>query len=999
MIRAIAALAVLCGASLFSGHALAFVDPPTISPPNPTTQTPIAVFVRAGGCHGFFADGIAPELVELPEGRLDLIIEGMAGLPPGHPFCVFDDFTSRFAIGKLAAGSYTLRILIRDEDLPQPVAFGSVAFTVSTPVHIPSSGPLLLLAVVTLFVLAAMRRLGRRPRSLFLVGMLCGVLAPTPAHDAHAQDRVLHVLLRQEPTAPSARDVVEGYSFASGGLPPISGLTAENAQGVDYLLPFRATGVFGIYLEAHPDTPRARLERTLVVSYPQGANLGHAAQLMRADPNVQHVYEPPAAEFATPPELTGALLASVTAAQVSPPFINWPQAVNAPRAWNYAGGWGLVATVDSGLATQHLDLAALSGLQYFGGNFMSALSRDVGRAGIAGCTLPGTCMDRNVDEAEPVAVAVGGTCDPDGDGFATPVTGGHGTHVSGLVAANATNADATQGACKHCGVEAYRAARDRCTTSGSLTPDLRTTAIDAAITLAVDQGAQVINQSFTRPGLSDPAYCSNNPLTTECDALAHATRHGVLLVAASGNNRGAILFPAADTRVVATGGLGLDLALWNLDNDPPPNHLDGCPQPPDVSKLGDECGSNFTVSLAIDGMQEVATPSHAVPSTFYPGFRWNSLGCADNADGTPGDGIGLCTGTSMSAPILSGIAGLLRSINPLVMPGSPANPSAGIRGVIADTTRATQLGQGWNPQVGYGLPDAEGAAKRVLGKVRQLTVRNRTTPLFAFYSADATDHAAVATPQMALSLIPLLSPTQSSQAPTPTYASRGSAIAGYADFPEPMTTPGAQPPRATAFVHTTEYRTRANQPQIAPLFLLRRTRPWPLGCTSGPGCNTLNRDFTLVSTIPDLEMAIGDEYELLGRQGYVFRRCSPEPTCIPEGAKPLYRLCNVAEDDCAVFLEAELATFQSQGYTTVYPAGSDPIMGYAYPNIDTDGDTLIDGFEYLIGTRPESGFGDSDGDNIPDGVEFPLADLSQSDPCDGPSITCTVTAVFDDGFE
>jgi cyanophycinase len=37
----------------------------------------------------------------------------------------------------------------------------------------------------------------------------------------------------------------------------------------------------------------------------------------------------------------------------------------------------------------------------------------------------------------------------------------------------------------------------------------------------------------------------------------------------------------------------------------------------------------------------------------------------------------------------------------------------------------------------------------VLGKVRQLTVRNRTTPLFAFYSADATDHAAVATPQMA----------------------------------------------------------------------------------------------------------------------------------------------------------------------------------------------------------------------------------------------------------
>jgi hypothetical protein len=72
-------------------------------------------------------------------------------------------------------------------------------------------------------------------------------------------------------------------------------------------------------------------------------------------------------------------------------------------------------------------------------------------------------------------------------------------------------------------------------------------------------------------------------------------------------------------------------------------------------------------------------------------------------------------------------------------------------------------------------------------------------------------------------------------------------------------------------------------------------------------------------------------------------------------------------------------------------------MGYAYRNVDTDSDTLIDGFERLIGTNPASI--DSDGDGTADGVEYPLAGVPVSDPCAGPAITCSQEALFFDGFE
>ena len=123
----------------------------------------------------------------------------------------------------------------------------------------------------------------------------------------------------------------------------------------------------------------------------------------------------------------------------------------------------------------------------------------------------------------------------------------------------------------------------------------------------------------------------------------------------------------------------------------------------------------------------------SVLSTMYPGFDWNpSLKCGDNFG--PGGGVGLCTGTSMSAPQISGVVGLVRSVNPLVPVGKPTfNPlleKASVRYVVASTTAEAQANQAWTANMGYGRPDTAAAARKMLGKVAGVYIRNRVTPLF-----------------------------------------------------------------------------------------------------------------------------------------------------------------------------------------------------------------------------------------------------------------------------
>jgi hypothetical protein len=154
---------------------MAFIDQPTITPLQPTLQTPISLHVRAGGCDGFYDLSDQAELSSSGPGQLQLIVDGEASLPVGHPFCNWPTFTYRFDLGTLPPGKYTLQLMVRDElDFnEEPVLVGSTSFIVSTAFVIPAAslGTLAGLAVAMLLTtMLAWRR-----------GSVGGVLHSRPA--------------------------------------------------------------------------------------------------------------------------------------------------------------------------------------------------------------------------------------------------------------------------------------------------------------------------------------------------------------------------------------------------------------------------------------------------------------------------------------------------------------------------------------------------------------------------------------------------------------------------------------------------------------------------------------------------------------------------------------------------------------------------------------------------------------------------------------------------
>ena len=216
-----------------------------------------------------------------------------------------------------------------------------------------------------------------------------------------------------------------------------------------------------------------------------------------------------------------------------------------------------------------------------------------------------------------------------------------------------------------------------------------------AITSTVDGGTQVISMSF---GLGDPV-CANNPTPPLCLAIQYAADHDTAMVAASGNNRTDLQYPVSDSaHVISAGGFDENLALWDESPGLPVNTTHcpvGAGHPP-----GTKCGSDWTAltptpAVSYDHQELMASAKHVL-STTYPNFDYQAYAECGDSYGTPiGDGIGWCTGTSMSAPQIAGVVGILRSINPLTPTGTPYGAAGTVRKILATTTYEAQAGHTW----------------------------------------------------------------------------------------------------------------------------------------------------------------------------------------------------------------------------------------------------------------------------------------------------------------
>ncbi len=458
----------------------------------------------------------------------------------------------------------------------------------------------------------------------------------------------------------------------------------------------------------------------------------------------------------------------------------------------------------------------------------------------------------------------------------------------------------------------------------------------ASMGFLIDMGVQILNLSSGDPTIL-PGFCASNGNDPRCLTLAYAEDRDVMIVAAAGNaGANELDFPAHDPRVIGVSGLenvnGGQFWIGQL-------------------LLGSHFGSNFGTSQ--QNGPRFSAPAKDVFSAFYPGKVYSPASeCDEHTDGDNFNGYGYCTGTSMAAPFISGVAGLVRSVNPL------AN-----RSVVTSIMQQSIGGSYWNydNMLGYGAPRADFAVRAALGVSGGLPVINRVTPLFSMYGNVAGDIAQTTKPQVATaySLNTLLG-----YIPHATEA----VVNGFV-FSESPLNPSIGTPRADIFLLTTHSTPPTGRTTI-PLYRQNWYGPY--------GGNPNDADWVLVlaSELSGPTSFKSAGYNMDGLAGYIYSLCSPEPTCIPPGAVAIYRAYHSARDDHAVFTAAKVSYMQSIGYVTNLTK-----LGYAYPNLDTDSDGIIDGMEYILGTDPL--IADSDCDGQSDGFEYPMARQPRSDPMDG----------------
>ncbi len=452
----------------------------------------------------------------------------------------------------------------------------------------------------------------------------------------------------------------------------------------------------------------------------------------------------------------------------------------------------------------------------------------------------------------------------------------HGSHVSGILAATQGNSVGVTGACPSCSL----------VIAGSPSTIV---GMGAAIAGLVDRGVQVINMSF---GLNGATCATMQPI---CDALTVAQSRDVLLVAAAGNYKKTTPdFPASQPGVLAVGGVqnttpGQPMAwtIWGYD------------------------GSNGSNAAGLDG---VVGPARSVVSTTPVAAAYNSspwVMCGDKVgfdqSGTYGDGYGSCTGTSMAAPHIAALGGMVRSVNPRL---SATDVKTIIRQSGSHVAVRSAL-------AGYGLPSALKSVQQAIAKTP-----NRLTPLFAFYSAGRLDHFYTAVPQMGSAAI--VGRLQPGVGANPSgYTTLGVSVIGYAGFPG-IAPSASRVPRAQVWIFTTPANPKSVNVPLAPLYRLS----WKCGdpgvspvCAQNPG----HTDFVYTADKEGVTMYTSWGYRLDGIEGYIY----PKTIAKPAGTVRLMRKYNAARDDHAIFPETELAGMAAQGYTS--NSGSD-WLGYVYPN-------------------------------------------------------------------
>lgn len=902
--------------------------------------------------------------VEMIGNHIDIIITGL-GTSPCLNIPVTPPPYYYYSLGMLPEGNYTAQMYwvspSRTFPLPEdvtPTALGeTLAFSVGAPITVPTLGQWGIFALLILFFGVGINKMIKETgKKLTLMLVLLSL-------NSIAFSKTFHIMLSTEPGAPSA-DVVVNQASTSPSPPAwvLESFNQESPESVDYLIKERPEGNRLNLVNNAPDWALSKLYRYLVVTYPDAVDENSILSNFQNDGYVERsaFIDTTLDVSSIPSPVKGKTKYIVKKPHSKLGGGNFLTDLNITSAWELSEGMGYIGALDLGIQVDHPDLRAFDDVgNYLGGNILDGFYQiDVGD------------NDLNIDEQEPFDTqgqASLEACDlQDGidDNLATSIFVGHGTHITGIMT-GANNS--IGGICKNCGMSMMKNSTYRfnhqafCVQYGGVFTLLPQVPFDASIngmTIQTNVGVGVVNWSGGAAA-EDEFYCDNDS-SGLCLALEYMQQQNTLMVGAAGNHRTLMQFPASEVGTVAVGGLDENGIFWNespSNNDPFDFSSDAnCPR-----SGGGECGSNISHS-PINQKLDVMTQARTVYSTFYTNGEWaDDINCTDFQDGAV-DGYGNCTGTSMSAPQVAGIMQLMRSTHPLLPNGTvDPNERTGLINVLNATASRSTSGQGVHDFLGYGLPDARLALETILGESNGVQMKTRLTPMFVASSAEANNHVYSPFPQVIMAFLIYNGATYAPDTNAP-------LVNEFTEFWYDTANLTFPAPRASFYVFTTNNNPFVNLKNMVPLRRMEKS------------ISATNRNDTYAVNDSEIETFKADGYNLAGIEGYIFPVCGFEPGCIPANAHKLYRVVDDVNFN---------HTLVNLPINDPAPANSTK-LGYVFPNVDTDGDGLIDGQERILGTL--IGTPDTDGDGMTDGFEYPPAGIPFSDPL-------ISDIIFENGFE
>ncbi|VAW44243.1 hypothetical protein MNBD_GAMMA02-896 [hydrothermal vent metagenome] len=784
---------------------------------------------------------------------------------------------------------------------------------------------------------------------------------------------------------PSIDDVIQEAQLSP---PPanhlIAAFDAARPADLEYLVPIRAYGDLKVLIDEKPNWNRAVFERSLMLSFDVNADMVQVEAILTADQFIASVSVIEEVQLAASDQSISSEGKSGNS--------NWHlTAINWAGADNLTAGYGNIGFIDTGSLPDRVEFTSFDPVS---GDFIGGgLNVSKGYSTFY--------QDRDISELREInenLLANGtGTCDDfdsnPGDGLVIPAVEllGHGTHVSGLLG---SRSDAVPGVCSDCFLSGIQEVRHTCQ-SNEVRPIVDLSFYPWSLSYLMSTGVQTISMSFGSNYPND--QCIVSPNFFACLFIADAKARNVALVAAAGNHRESMTFPASDRAVIGVSGIQSDLQFWNEaptngENFPPldpaaTQNTDGCPFYVQPSPVTDECGSNYSwldeVTPGVFVAEryrriDVAAPARDVMSTIPLGSEYipqvGDAGCTDMADGVL-DGYGPCTGTSMSTPIVAGLLQMIRSVNPL-LPIGDDDPTIldGVRDVLLYSGSEFQSSREHNPWLGFGIPDAQIAVETVLGKSNGQLVKNRVTPLMVLHNETFNDTTYTVFPQIALAHA--LNP--------PNFYENPIGIPAVAELTQyPVEEVDGEPlielvPLAPIYVFTTKWNPLTQSNTLIPLYRMNKETLNDPDCFPGRddpvSCFVTGRKTIMVTDEAELESFHTMGFELQGIEGYLIP-CADE-LCNTGPAGKIYRAYDAITDNYYL--------------TQLSPPPGSVILGAGFLNFDFDGDGLTVGMEYLLGTSDSDD--DSDDDGLLDGFEYPAAGVPFSDPL-------VSDIIFEDGFE